>query len=159
MNKQMKKGELVVGKLYADWCGHCQTLAPEWDTMKTSIKNKIKKGGNKFKKVDIVEIEESVQDSKLPALNSKYLDGSKDKVEVQGGYPTIFKIDGGRVHYYGGERTAEKMEQWAIGEQAVADVFDNKQNGGAKSRRCKKPKNKTRKNSIVSKIKAFFQWK
>lgn len=159
MNKQMKKGDLVVGKLYANWCGHCQTLAPEWDTMKKSIKSKMKKGGNKYKKIDIVEIEEANQEKELPAVNEKYLGGSKDKVELQGGYPTIFKIENDRVYYYGGERTASEMEKWAISQPTPLDVFDNKQDGGAKSRRARKPRNKTRKNNIVAQIRAFFAGK
>ena len=159
MNKQLKKDEIVVGKLYANWCGHCQSLIPEWNKMQSSVKSKVKKGGNKFKKVDFVEIEESHQDTDLPAMNEKYLKSSKDKVELQGGYPTIFKIENDRVYYYGGERTASEMEKWAIGQPTPMNVLETPQSGGAKSRRSKKSSNKTRKNNIVSKIRAFFQWK
>jgi hypothetical protein len=34
------------------------------------------------------------------------------KVKLNGGYPTIFKALNGRVEYYEGPRTAEKLAEW-----------------------------------------------
>ena len=29
---------VYIGKIYADWCGHCRTLVSEWDSMKRMVK-------------------------------------------------------------------------------------------------------------------------
>jgi hypothetical protein len=93
--------QTVVGKLYMIGCGHCDALIEPWNQMKKKI------GG----KVMVVEDIESNQTKKLEELNKQHGSG----VSVQGGYPTIFKIqNGGKVEYYNGERTAEKLASWAL---------------------------------------------
>jgi thiol-disulfide isomerase/thioredoxin len=93
--------QTVVGKLYMIGCGHCDALIEPWDQMKKKI------GG----KVMVVEDIESNQTKELEKLNKQH--GSS--VSVQGGYPTIFKIqNGGKVEYYNGERTTEKLASWAL---------------------------------------------
>ena len=37
-NKPSKK-KIIIGKIYADWCGHCNMLKPEWEKMKNMIKH------------------------------------------------------------------------------------------------------------------------
>ena len=160
MEKQVKNKEIVIGKIYANWCGHCELLAPEWDKMKRSIKSKIKKGDSKIKKVHIIDIEDAKIDNDLYLLNKKYLNNSTDKVELQGGYPTIFKIKENKVYYYGGERIAEEMEKWALyDEYKKPYIFDSRQDGG-KTYKLKKQKNKTHKtykNSIINSLYKLFK--
>jgi len=99
-----KKNVIVVGKVYANWCGHCQALKPEWKKMKQHISKK--KGRNHFV---FVEIEESEIHSKLDKLNKDH------NVVVQAsGFPTLFRIEGGKVEYYGGNRQSNQMSQWYL---------------------------------------------
>jgi thiol-disulfide isomerase/thioredoxin len=99
-----KKNVIVVGKVYANWCGHCQALKPEWKKMKQHISKK--KGRNHFV---FVEIEESEIHSKLDKLNKDH------NVVVQAsGFPTLFRIEGGKVEYYGGNRQSNQMSNWYL---------------------------------------------
>jgi len=98
------KNIIVVGKVYADWCGHCQMLKPEWAKMKKHIYSKKGK-----KHVVFVEIEENHIESKLRKLE-------KDqgvKVNING-YPTLFRISGGKVVYYNGNRQSDEMSRWYL---------------------------------------------
>ena len=89
----------IVGKIYANWCGHCQSLKPEWDTMKSTIKN----GSN----IQFIEIEEG-EVNKLERFKQQF-----PNLEVNG-YPTIFKIHPTRsIEYYNGARLSYDMEKWA----------------------------------------------
>ena len=90
----------VVGKLYMVGCGHCDALVEPWNEMKKNVE----------KKVMVLNDIESKETHKLEELNDKH--GAN--VEVQGGYPTIYKIKkGGKVEYYDGERTATELIGWA----------------------------------------------
>ena len=102
------KNKKVIGKLYATWCGHCKTLEPEWDKMKTSITKYYKNGG-----VEIVEIESENMEQGLADLNKRL----NTDIELQGGYPTLFKVEPGtqNVEYYGGQRVANQMTRWYKG--------------------------------------------
>lgn len=71
----------------ADWCGHCQKAAPEFEKMAASPMT-LKNG------------------SKVPV---QILDADKDKEEVKKytvkGFPTILIVDGANQTEYPGERT------------------------------------------------------
>ena len=102
--KKNKKSPIIVGKVYADWCGHCQTLKPEWTKMKNHVNMK-----NRKRHVVFTEIEEKKIDTKLRKLEKQY------GVQVQAnGYPTIFKISDGKVTYYSGNRTSDVMSNWVL---------------------------------------------
>jgi hypothetical protein len=91
----------VVGKLYMVGCGHCDALVKPWNEMKKRVEKKVMVAG------DI----ERAENNKLDELNKQY----RSNVEVQGGYPTIYKIKhGGKVEYYNGERTVQKLARWAL---------------------------------------------
>jgi len=100
---------VTVGLIYANWCGHCQALKPEWKKMKYNIMKtpSYKKGMYKF-----IEIEDSdkMKDQKINNMNS-YLKGEK---LTANGYPTIFKIKGGKLQYYTNDRTAPELQNWFL---------------------------------------------
>lgn len=98
--KPQQKSQLVL--VYADWCPHCQTMKPEWNEMKNRL------GAD----VETMEIEDSDfdKDMKLKTLEEQKLNG--EHLEIYG-YPTLFKIQNGRADYYGGNRTADAMTEWA----------------------------------------------
>ena len=104
--KQHKSGDFIVGKIYATWCGHCVALEPKWKTMTNQLRRN--------KNVVIAEIESETMESDLASLNSTHLPNSEHKVELNGGYPTIFKIVDGKVSYYEGPREVNPMLKWAL---------------------------------------------
>jgi thiol-disulfide isomerase/thioredoxin len=112
-NKTQKMGHkmLIIGKIYADWCGHCRILKPEWNKMKYNIKNH---KPHNMHQVRYIEIEQAQEQPKVDKVNKIYLSGSEKKLALQGGYPTIFKITQGMLEYYNGPRNAEMMQKWAL---------------------------------------------
>jgi thiol-disulfide isomerase/thioredoxin len=102
--KHSKKNTVVVGKVYADWCGHCQSLKPEWAKMKKRVYSK--KGR---KHVIFVEIEEKQIGQKMQKIEKEH----GVKIEANG-YPTLFKIDNGKVDYYNGNRQSDAMSDWYL---------------------------------------------
>jgi thiol-disulfide isomerase/thioredoxin len=89
---------IIVGKVYANWCGHCQHLKPEWKALKKSLSNA---------RVKFIEIEES-ESAKRAHFEKK----NKIQLDVNG-FPTIFKIHTNKpVEYYTGPRTADAMRAW-----------------------------------------------
>ena len=90
---------IIIGKVYADWCGHCQALKPKWEQLKQILP----KG-----RVQTVEIEETETD-KRAEFEKKH----KKTINVSG-YPTIFKIVNGKIEYYSGPREPEDMKKWVL---------------------------------------------
>ena len=101
------KPAITVGLIYANWCTHCQHLKPEWKKMKKGMR-----GTN----CHYLEIEDADhhKDRKIAHVNSRLKGG---KLEANG-YPTVFKVKGGKLEYYQGERTAQAMQQWFKGGSA-----------------------------------------
>jgi len=173
----MSKGKhILVGKVYANWCGHCRELKPVWKQLKTFIKTKAKSLGLK---VDFVEIEES-QKKKMAHFKKWNPD-----LEVNG-YPTIFKKKkGGQIEYYNGERELDKMRHWILEEnQSLNPSMNGVRSGGLregeseqlsggkgrrktkkskkskteKKRKSKSKKRKTSKNKTLSRITSLFSF-
>lgn len=114
-NKTHKIGPkvLLIGKIYADWCGHCRTLNKEWSKMKYNLEQK---NGSHGYEIRYIEIEQSAEQSKVDEVNKKYLQNSATKLALQGGYPTIFKIVNGNIEYYpeNTPRQVEAMQKWFL---------------------------------------------
>lgn len=130
---------ILIGKVYANWCGHCQNLQPEWLKMKKELKSLIGKRG---KIIKFIEIEESEQE-KMNQFRERFPNLSVN------GYPTIFKnINGGNdLEYYTGDREASKMSEWVLG----------KKMGGKKQKKTVKRK-KSRKNKTL-RVRSFTSLK
>lgn len=95
----------VVGKIYSNGCGPCGLLEKPWENLTNSLK-----GGS----VVFKDIEASNMDKELAELNNTYLSGNKQQVSLQEGFPTIYKIDKGKVSYYDGIRDMEPMKSWIL---------------------------------------------
>jgi thiol-disulfide isomerase/thioredoxin len=108
----MSKTKTIIGKIYANWCGHCQQLKPEWSKMKTNLKQNAH--------LQIIEIEES-QNELLTEFKSKH-----PNLQING-YPTIFKIhSNGAIEYYSGDRKANEMQKWALRKKGGKQTFRRK---------------------------------
>lgn len=90
---------IIIGKVYADWCGHCEALKPKWEKLKEILP----KG-----RVQTIEIEES-ETEKRTEFEKKY-----NKTINVNGYPTIFKIVNNKIEYYSGPREPEDMKRWIL---------------------------------------------
>ena len=98
---------IMVGRIHAVWCGHCKALEPEWSKMKKKLSKQ--RGGYKF-----VSIEQAKEEPHLERLNKHLgIEDDAKKVQLQGGYPTIFKASNGAVEYYNGPRMADDLVKWA----------------------------------------------
>lgn len=86
----IEKNQYVMVEFYAPWCGHCQSLAPEYAAAATELKGE---------KVALAKVD-ATEESELA-----------EKYEVQG-FPTVyFFIDG--VHKpYPGQRTKDGIVTW-----------------------------------------------
>ena len=89
VNNLLKKKRPALILFYANWCGHCQAMKPEWEKLEDSCE---RIPGNKM----VVKVSSDFQ----PHLTSNLGDISKH-VE---GYPSIFQVNGNRLSRYGGER-------------------------------------------------------
>jgi len=93
LSNLLKDGDWMV-LYYAEWCGHCKTMKPEWE----KVVSKMKDTG----KVNIAEVE------------SNWIENLKDKPAIEG-YPTIKMYNSGKeIAKFEDERVADKMEKFAL---------------------------------------------
>ena len=106
--KTQKAGnqKTIIGRIYSKTCIHCIAMEKAWKKLDKMIQQH---GGN----IEMKNVEASEMGQQLSELNQRFLGGSDKRVEIQGGFPTLFKIKDKEVEYYGGERTAEAMFDWA----------------------------------------------
>ena len=103
MKNNHDEGEpITIGLIFAKWCGHCQSLKPEWEKMKEKLDGKHK----------IIEIDDDDAD-KNEIIDNINKSLHQDKLEANG-FPTIFKTHRRRLEYYDGGRTANDIEKWAL---------------------------------------------
>ena len=101
-NQDSNKKAVVV-LIHAKWCGHCQRLEPEWNSMKSALDNNVNQH------IIFEEIESADLDTKLPLVSKTYLGGKP--LEYRG-FPTIGSIRNGKFEMYGGGRTAPELLEW-----------------------------------------------
>jgi hypothetical protein len=89
--------------------------------------------GAGIKGVDFVEFEETKHKNELDKFKEIY------DVKVQGGYPTLFRIENGKISYHTGDRDTKSLIHWASGKSA------KKITGGAKKTRKTRKNRKNRK--------------
>jgi thiol-disulfide isomerase/thioredoxin len=141
--KSKNSDKLVIGKVYANWCGHCQHLAPRWEIMKKTITQKCDEKG--CEKPVIKEFEESNLDEleKFNEDNKEKWNG--EKIEASG-YPTIFKIENGKIQYYGGNREPEPLEAFMMNNYYKEnDIKEVHTTGGKKRKGTNKKSKRVRK--------------
>ena len=97
-SNQLNDGNWMVF-YYADWCGHCQTMKPEWET----VANKLSNSNN----LNIAEV------------NSDYINDLLMKPQING-FPTIKMYNQGAERAnFDDERIAEKIEQFAMSNSPI----------------------------------------
>jgi len=117
-HKPSAKNVLHVGKIYADWCGHCISMKPEWNKMKNDMKLAL---GRSIKDAHIqfIEIGDTPKNKSkgltvegmITKYNDTNLQRSPEKLK-SGGFPTVFKVLNGKLQYYTGNRDAKSMYTW-----------------------------------------------
>jgi len=103
-----KSSSIVFGKVYSEGCPACVHLKPLWgDEANPALKNgkTIIQYGDKngYTRIDV---ESSNMERDLPKINSMLKNGEKIKVSY---FPTIYKVVQGRISYFDGDRTYEKI--------------------------------------------------
>jgi len=135
---QKRAHVIVVGKIYANWCGHCQSLIPEWKKLVHVIQTKSKMDRNSNTKYIFSEIEQSYQAKGIDDINRTYLSDSHHKLALQGGFPTLFKIHDGTLHYYNGPRTYLEMLRWYMPSKKSRMPLLRRFSGGTSHRQTRK---------------------
>lgn len=106
LSELLKDGDWMV-LYYAEWCGHCNAMKPEWE----KVVEKLKDSG----KINIADVKSDFID----ALTSK----PKPKIE---GFPTIKMYNKGReVAKFEDERSAEKLEKFAMSNSTSTNTRSN----------------------------------
>ncbi len=116
-NKPSKK-KIIIGKIYADWCGHCNMLKPEWEKMKNMIKHNTGRSltNVEFTFSEMGETEENnaknmTLENQISNFNRKHFPQGNKQI-MSDGYPTLFKVCRKKIDYYNGSRSAEDMYNW-----------------------------------------------
>ena len=89
VNNSLQRKRPALIWFYADWCGHCKQMKPEWEKFESKCG---RTPGNKM----VVKVSSEFQ----PHLTSNLAEISRH-IE---GYPSIFEVNGNRIRRYSGER-------------------------------------------------------
>lgn len=146
-HKKSGKHIIHVGKIFADWCGHCQSLQPEWDRMKRDIKMQI---GRSLHNVHVAFVEiGDTEKNKAKGLTvdgmiAKYNASKNSNLPLKSdGYPTLFKVFNGILEYYRGARDAKSMYSWYM--KGITPNGVIKKGGSTKKMRGKRGSRRTMK--------------
>jgi hypothetical protein len=117
---KLKKNATVIGIIYAKWCPHCKDLIPDENDTTSPPKWKqtidsIKLMKDRKRDLFYAQLEEGdiKKDGKLDKLNEKCRGICPDPV-VANGYPTVFRVSGGKVETYDGLREPKEMASWLV---------------------------------------------
>ena len=116
----LNKKSVIMGIIYAKWCQHCKELMPadgdnesppKWQQTLDVIQQNI----NKKKDIYYLTIEddEIKNGNKLGKFNEKCKGICKETLTADG-YPTLFRITGGRLEKYSGQREPAIMSKWFL---------------------------------------------
>ena len=97
LSKIINDGDWMV-LYYAEWCGHCNEMKPEWKKVVSNFNNK----KNNSNKINIAEIE------------SKHIEKMPNKPSIEG-YPSIKMYNNGKevADYEDVQRIASKIQEFA----------------------------------------------
>ena len=110
-NKRVVQSVVVVGRAYADWCGHCKAMAEDWEKLRAHFESPSKKYPHSKTKYEVISINSNELNDKKPQVEKMYLSNTGGQIDVKG-FPTIFKITDGKLEYYNGARTYSDMLRW-----------------------------------------------
>lgn len=131
----------VVCKIYAEWCGHCQDLAPIWEKVKQQMRREAGNG-----KVKFIEIEQTkgrigkehsgtkTLDQEVDELNSELGTVGENVIKAEG-FPTIAKTCNGKTDRYEGERSVKAIVAWINKGTIIKKAKSKKRVHGGKKRR------------------------
>ena len=118
---KLKKNATVIGVLYAKWCPHCKELIPDENDTTSPPKWKqtidsIKLMKDRKRDIFYAELEDNEikNHGKLDKLNKKCR-GICPTPVVANGYPTVFRMSGGKLETYNGAREPTAMAEWLVG--------------------------------------------
>ena len=142
-----RKPDWIVGRIYADWCGHCVQMKEMWVRLKKDMKKK--KGGA----VVFLDIQDMEMGHKLPKLNKTYFQKGNHEGVKSSGFPTIFMFQvsnpGNTLEYYKGARDYLSMKTWIENKiksrQRNPSSKMNRMKGGRKTKKMRSRKQGTRK--------------
>lgn len=96
-------------KMYADWCGHCQSMKDDWDALTRELKTHYECKNSKCNlTIANIRVQSMDNNDKIMA-NLKHI--PKD---IQGVPSIMFVSNGKRVQEYTGERVFADMIKWII---------------------------------------------
>jgi thiol-disulfide isomerase/thioredoxin len=108
LSNLMKDGNWIV-LYYANWCGHCNTMKPEWQKVISRMNEHNNKTNNKTNNANTNNSSINIAD-----IESSHIDDLTDKPEIAG-FPTIKMYNSGHeIANFEDERVADKIHQFAI---------------------------------------------
>ena len=100
LKREMQKNKMII-LIYAPWCGHCNEMKEDWDTVIENIGGRDDLGGF----ISRIQIEN------IPKLKEPELEGIN-------GVPTLIYYNKGDIDTFKGKRDAQHIEDW------ILDKFD-----------------------------------